>query len=49
MFVFQAPLLYELEWKLEISMKPFSSVLTTVSMDLFDQLVIVTCDPVMEG
>ena len=29
--------------------KPFYSVLITVSMNLFDQLVIVICDPVMEG
>ena len=29
--------------------KPFSSVLIIVSMNLFDKLVIVTCDPVMEG
>ena len=28
---------------------PFYSVLITVSMNLFDQLVIVTCDSIMEG
>ena len=28
---------------------PFYSVLIIVSMNLFDQLVIVTCDPIMEG
>ena len=34
-------------WK--FFLKPFYSVLITVAMNLFDQLVIVTCDPVMEG
>ena len=29
--------------------KPFYLVLITVSMNLFDQLVIVVCDPVIEG
>ena len=27
----------------------FSSVLNTISMNLFDQLVIVICNPAMEG
>ena len=29
--------------------KPFCSVLITVAMNLVDQLVIVSCDPIMEG
>ena len=27
----------------------FSSVLVTISMNLFDQLVIVNCNPIIEG
>ena len=42
--------MYELKGKLEIFMENiFSYVLITVSMNFFDQLVITTCDSVMEG
>ena len=48
--VYQASFMSELKRKIgNIYGKPYYSVLITVSMNLFDQLVIITCDPVMEG
>ena len=40
----------ELQWNLEIfSGIHFSSILIAISMNLFDQLVIVICDPHLKG
>ena len=39
----------EFKWNLEIFLKSSLLNLMTISMNLFDQLVIVICDPVMEG
>ena len=43
--------MFELQWNLRIFLEFFFffSVLFTISMDLFDQLVIVTCDPNLRG
>ena len=39
----------ELKWNLENFMESILFSLITISMNLFDQLVIVICDPVVEG
>ena len=39
----------ELEWDLDLFWNPFYSVLITFLMNLFDHLVIVTCDPIIKG
>ena len=42
--------MFELQWNLEIfSGIHFSSVLIAILMNLFDQLVIVLCDPDLKG
>ena len=47
-FVYQVPFIFELKGNMETFMEPFSSVLITITMNLFNQLVIVVCDLVME-
>ena len=37
----------ELKWNLEIFLEPSLFRLITISMNLFDKLFIVICDPVM--
>ena len=39
----------ECKWNLGLFMESSLFDLITVSMNLFDQLVIVICDPIMEG
>ena len=41
--------MFELKWNLEIFLESTLLSLITISMNLFDQLVIVICDQVMEG
>ena len=49
MNVNQASFMSELQWNLEIFFRNhFSSVFITISMNLFDQLVIVICNPIKE-
>ena len=45
--VYRVSFLFELKWNLGIFLE--STLFNLVSMNLFDQLVIVICDPVMEG
>ena len=46
---YQVPFMSELQGFLEISWNPFYFSLFTASMNLSDQLVIVVCEPDMEG
>ena len=39
----------ELKWNLEKFLESTLLSLITILMNLFDQLVIIICDPVMEG
>ena len=41
--------MFELKWNLEIFLESCLFSLITISMNLFDQLVIVICNLVMEG
>ena len=41
--------MFEFKWNLGIFLKSSLFSLITISINLFDQLVIVICDPVMEG
>ena len=41
--------MFELKFNLEIFLKSNLFSMITISMNLFDQLVIVICNPVMEG
>ena len=41
--------MFELKWNLEIFLESSLFSLITISMNLFDQLVIVICDPSMKG
>ena len=41
--------MFECKWNLGIFLESSLFSLITISINLFDQLVIVICDPVMEG
>ena len=45
----KASFMFELKWNLEIFLKSSLFNVITISMNLYDQLVIVFCDSVMEG
>ena len=45
----KASIMSEPKWNLEIFLKSSLFSVITISMNLFDQLVIVYCDLVMEG
>ena len=47
--LYQFSFLYEFNWNLEIFLESIYLSLITISMNLFDQLVIIICDSVMEG
>ena len=40
--------MFQFKWTMEIFLESIFFNLITISMNLFDQLVIVICDPVME-
>ena len=47
--IYQVSFHYELKWNLKFFLESTHFNLITISMNLFNQLVIVIYDPVMEG